>query len=148
MRLIATYTLSLTRRESFDTFVATTTATKRALSVAGCSIDDVDLIEVHDGFSIVEILTLEDLGLCGRGEGARFIAEGNADVDGPRPVNISGGLKAGGHPVGATGVRQLVTLAKALRGEVRMAKRPRRGLAQNVGGVGSIVSIHILEAGK
>jgi len=105
-------------------------------------VNDIDLFEVHDGFSIVEILAMEDLGLCGRGEGADFIFEGHTEISGMHPVNITGGLKAGGHPVGATGVRQIVTLAHSLRS----SDKYQTGLAHNVGGVGAQVIIHVLQA--
>ncbi len=137
---IATDTLSLTKRKHLDQFKATQIATQKALQEARITINDITLFEVHDGFSIVEIITMEDLGLCKKGEGAHFIFEGNTLPDGKFPVNVSGGLKAGGHPVGATGVRQLVTITKLLQsGKYEVA------LAQNVGGSGSVVSIHAVK---
>ena len=78
---------------------------------------DVDFAEVHDCFTITEILNYEDLGFCGRGEGGRFVEEGRASLGGEKPVNPSGGLKSYGHPIGATGVRMIYELATQLRGQ-------------------------------
>src|SRR5881397_3913876 len=77
----------------------------------------VDFAEVHDCFTITEILNYEDLGFCPRGQGGRFVEEGRADLGGEKPVNPSGGLKAYGHPVGATGVRMIYELTTQLRGQ-------------------------------
>ena len=93
---------------------------------------------------------MEDLGFCKKGDGGKFIQSGATKLGGQIPVNTSGGLKACGHPVGATGVKQLVELTKQLRGECgnRQVKNAKIGLAQNVGGTGATVAIHILQKGE
>jgi acetyl-CoA C-acetyltransferase len=138
---IAHDTLSPTRRESLTEFGATQRATSKAMKSMNMTIQDVDLFELHDAFSILEILSVEDIGLCRKGEGGAFIAQGNTLVGGAAPVNSTGGLKAVGHPVGATGVRQICDLVK----KFREADRYEIGLAQNVGGFGSTVSINMVK---
>jgi len=97
---------------------------------------DVDVMEVHDAFTISEIIHYEDLGLCAPGEGGRLIDEGATELGGRIPVNPSGGLLAKGHPVGASGVAQVVETVWQLRGQAakRQVKNPRVGLAQIMGG--------------
>jgi acetyl-CoA C-acetyltransferase len=114
--------------------------------MANISKKDVDVLEVHDAFSIVGVLSLEALGFAEKGMGARFADEGKIALDGEIPTNTMGGLKARGHPIGATGVYQIVELTKQLRGEAdkNQIKDAEVGLAQNIGGVDSTSTIHVL----
>jgi len=129
-------------------FEATVRAAEQAYAQAGIGPADVDVAEVHDCFTITEILNYEDLGFCARGEGGRFVEEGRAALGGEKPVNPSGGLKSYGHPVGATGVRMIYELATQLRGraEARQVKGARIGLAHNLGGPGAVACVSILGA--
>jgi len=106
---------------------------------------DIQFAEVHDCFTIAEICEMEALGFCPIGEGGKMVERGDTMPDGKIPVNVSGGLKAKGHPVGATGVAQIVELVEQIRGEAgeRQLKNANIGLAQNLGGSGgsSIVTI-------
>jgi len=108
---------------------------------------DIDFAEVHDCFTIAEICAIEDLGFVKKGEGGKAIENNITTLDGQIPVNTSGGLKAKGHPVGATGVAQIVEIVEQLRGEAdkRQVKDARIGLAHNVGGSGATAVVHILE---
>ena len=92
-------------------------------------------------------MAMEDLGLCKKGMGGEFIQSGKTKLSGKTPVNTSGGLKACGHPVGATGVKQIIEITNQLLGNLgdRQVKNPTIGLAQNVGGTGATVAIHILK---
>ena len=143
---MATDSLSLTQRESLVELKATKLAMKQACRQSGLKPGDIDLAEVHDCFSIAEIMAVEDLGFCQKGEGFKKIKAGDFDNDGRLPVNLSGGLKACGHPVGARGVKQIVELAIQLRGEAgqRQVKKVNTGLAHNVGGSGATAVVHIL----
>lgn len=182
-------TLCIHKRENLLEWKATKAAAAMAFDQAGISRDDIDVMEVHDGFSIVEILALEDLGFCKKGDGGRFFEETirtsryislretleangeenmsnsinkknpfvssdpskleersrivsrdtNGNNDGGLLINPSGGLKAKGHPVGATGVAQVVEIVQQLR-----TKKMRYGLTHNAGGVGTTVTVHIL----
>jgi acetyl-CoA C-acetyltransferase len=135
-------------KPSFDYmgFPATQKAAATAYTQAGVTADDVDFAEVHDCFTITEILNYEDLGFCPRGEGGRFVEEGRASLGGDKPVNPSGGLKSFGHPVGATGVRMLTELTVQLRGQAgaRQVANARLGLAHNLGGPGAVACVSIL----
>ena len=131
---------------SSTTIPSTKIAAEAAYKMAGITSKDIDFAEVHDCFSIAEIMAVEDLGFCQKGEGFKKIKAGDFDHDGRLPVNLSGGLKACGHPVGATGVKQIVELAIQLRGEAgqRQVKKVNTGLAHNVGGSGATAVVHIL----
>src|SRR5437762_2515004 len=135
-------------KPSFDYlgFEATVRAAEQAYAQAKVTPAQVDFAEVHDCFTITEILNYEDLGFCARGEGGRFVEEGRADLGGEKPVNPSGGLKSYGHPVGATGVRMIYELATQLRGQAgaRQVQGAKIGLAHNLGGPGAISSVSIL----
>ncbi|GAB7011174.1 thiolase family protein [Halorubrum trueperi] len=119
---------------------------------SGLGPDDVDLFEVHDGSTMGELLNYEALGIAAPGDGPEAILSGRTERDGPAPVNPSGGLKARGHPVGATGVAQIAELTWQLRGEANDRQVPNAtvGLAENAGGalngVGANTTIHILRA--
>ena len=127
-------------------FEASVRAAEQAYAQAKVRPADVDFAEVHDCFTITEILNYEDLGFCGRGEGGHFVEEGRADLGGEKPVNPSGGLKSYGHPIGATGVRMIYELTTQLRGAAgdRQVKNAHVGLAHNLGGPGAISCVSIL----
>ena len=145
----ATDTLALHARSSITEIKATKLAARMAYEEAGITPDNVDVVEVHDCFTIAEILAVEDLGFVEKGKGGKFVEDGETRLDGSLPVNPSGGLKACGHPVGATGVKQVAELTLQLRGEAgeRQVKNARIGVAHNVGGSGATAVVHVLERG-
>ncbi len=126
-------------------FTATRAAAQAAYKMAGISdpVKEIDLAEVHDCFTWTEIANYEDLGFCGKGEGAHFIAEGRSALGGDMPVNTSGGLKSCGHPIGASGVRMIHEVVTQLRGEAggRQIKDAGLGLVHNLGGPGSVACV-------
>ncbi|MDD4896635.1 MAG: thiolase domain-containing protein, partial [Atribacterota bacterium] len=144
----ATDTIALADRENITTLKATVEAGKQAYKMAEIGPEDIDLAEIHDCFTIAEICAIEDLGFVKKGEGGRAVEEGLTDIDGKIPVNPSGGLKSKGHPVGATGIAQIVEVVTPLRGEAaaRQVKNAKIGLTHNLGGSGGSVIVHILEA--
>ncbi len=144
---VATDTLDLAGRTSLTELKATQEASQKALKQAGIGIKDIDIAEVHDCFTIAEILAMEDLGFCPKGEGGRFIAKGTTRLGGKLPINTSGGLKACGHPIGATGVKQIIEIANQLKGNLgkRQVTGVKAGLTQNVGGTGATVVVHVLQ---
>ena len=111
---------------------------------------DIDVAEVHDCFTIAEIIAYEDLGFAEKGKGGMLIQDGETEIGGRIPVNTSGGLKAKGHPVGATGVAQIIEITLQLRGEAgkRQVSNAEVGLTQNIGGSGSSGVTHILSRKK
>jgi acetyl-CoA acetyltransferase len=113
-------------------------ASREAYETAGIGPEDLDVIELHDCFTVHELTTTEDLGLCPKGEGGRLVDEGDTALGGRIPVNPSGGLLSKGHPLGATGVGQIVELVWQLRGECgrRQVEGAKVALAHNAGGVG------------
>jgi acetyl-CoA C-acetyltransferase len=129
-------------------FAATRTSWQRALAMAGVGLVDVDFAEVHDCFTIAELLMYEAMGLTEPGQGARAVTEGWVFRDGKLPINVSGGLKAKGHPVGATGVSQHVIAAMQLTGTAgdMQLGRARRAAVQNMGGVGIANYVSVLES--
>jgi acetyl-CoA C-acetyltransferase len=146
----ASDTLTLLGRRDICTLDATREAALQALSQAKLSVDDVDVAEVHDCFTIAEILALEDLGFCKKGTAGSLYSEGQTYVGGKIPVNTDGGLKAAGHAVGATGIKQIVELVKQLRGEAekgRQVSGAEVGLAHNIGGSGATAVVTILRRG-
>lgn len=144
---VATDTLDLSKRADLTKLQATKEASQKALKQAGVEIKDINVAEVHDCFTIAEILAMEDLGFCPAGAGGKFIAKGITKLGGKLPVNTSGGLKACGHPVAATGVKQIVEIASQLKGNYgrRQVSGAKVGLTQNVGGTGATVVVHILQ---
>jgi acetyl-CoA C-acetyltransferase len=116
--------------------------------MAGLGADDIQFAELHDCFTIAEIIATEDLGFVARGKGGPYAFEGCTLRTGPRPVNTSGGLKAKGHPVGATGVAQIYDVVQQIRGEAGERQIPRHeiGLAENLGGSGGTCVVTILGA--
>jgi acetyl-CoA C-acetyltransferase len=129
-------------------FAATRASWQRALAMAGVGLDGLDFAEVHDCFTIAELLMYEAMGLTEPGQGSRALTEGWVFKDGKLPVNVSGGLKAKGHPVGATGVSQHVIAAMQLTGTAgdMQLTNPRRAAVQNMGGVGIANYVSVLEA--
>ena len=144
----ATDTIALSSRRDLAWLESTHLAAGKALAMAKRKIEDIHLFEVHDCFTIAEIMVTEALGLVEKGRGGQAVEEGLTARGGRFPVNPSGGLKAKGHPVGATGVAQAVEIVKQLRGEAgdRQIKDARLGLAQNMGGTGGSSVVHVFEA--
>jgi acetyl-CoA C-acetyltransferase len=145
---VATDTLSLHKRKSFISLSSVVKASEKAYRKAGVKPSDVNLAEIHDCFSIAEAIAVEDLGFSKRGEGAKDIAEGKYTLGkGKQITNSSGGLKACGHPVAATGIKQIVEITEQLRGEtgLRQVENANVGLTHNVGGTGALAVIHILQ---
>ena len=142
----ASDTITLHDRRDISTLDASVAAGRRAFEMAGLSIGDIDLVEVHDCFTIAEICAIEDLGFCKKGEAGKLTEEGVTALHGSLPVNTSGGLKACGHPVGATGIKQVYEIVQQLRGEAgrRQIDGARIGMTHNVGGTGATVAVHIL----
>jgi len=136
-------------KEDLTYFEATRHAAQEAYELSGFKPEDVQIAEVHDCFSIAEIIHLEDLGFFQPGEGYRAVEEGLTRLDGPKPINTSGGLKCKGHPVGATGTGQLVEIWKQLRGEAGKRQVPiknlRIGATHSLGGTGGTCTFTILE---
>ena len=143
----ASDTMSLHDRSDLTGFATTKIAAKKAFERAKLAPSDIDILEVHDCFTIAEIMAIEDMGFCKKGEGGKITLDGDTSRDGLIPVNMSGGLKSKGHPIGATGQSQLVELFKQLNGlaEKRQIKDANMGMSQNLGGSGSTIVCHILE---
>ena len=141
----ASDTLALHDRRDLTTLDATVHAGRAAFAQAGIEPRQVDVAEVHDCFTIAEILAIEDLGFVEKGQGGKATEEGFTALGSSLPVNTSGGLKACGHPVGATGIKQAYEIALQLRGEAgrRQVEEAEVGLAHNVGGSGGTALVHI-----
>lgn len=146
---VATDTLGLAQRKSLIELKATREAGKKAYTAAGINPKDVDVAEVHDCFTIAEILAMEDLGFYTKGKAAGAVARGETQIGKAKGlvVNPSGGLKGCGHPVGATGIKQIVEIVEQLRGGTgdRQVNGARIGLTHNVGGSGATAVVHILK---
>ena len=145
----ASDTLALATRKSITSLNATVVAAKDAFTQAGLKQKDIDVAEVHDCFTIAEIIALEDMGFFARGKAAKATEDGLTKIGGEIAVNTSGGLKGCGHPVGATGVKQAVEVTWQLRGEAdgRQVKDAKVGLTHNVGGSGATAVVHIYKRG-
>lgn len=145
---IATDSLGLAGRKNLTELQATKRAAEQAFVQAGIERKNIDLVEVHDCFTIAEILAIEDMGFGKKGEVGALMEQGAYTLGsaGQIVVNSSGGLKGCGHPIGATGVKQIVEIASQLRGTCgkRQVKNARVGLAHNVGGSGATAVVHIL----
>jgi len=142
----ASDTLALHARKNICTLESTVHAAKKAYKQANIKPENVDVAEVHDCFTIAEIIAIEDLGFVKKGEGGKAIDKKITTRDGKIPVNPSGGLKAKGHPVGATGIAQIAEIVAQLRGdaEQRQVNNAKIGLTHNVGGTGASCVVHIL----
>jgi len=145
----ASDTLALHHRKSLTTLNATVEAARKAYGMAKVKPNDIDVCEVHDCFTIAEIIAYEDLGFFKKGKGGKAIEDGETVLDGRIPINTSGGLKGCGHPVGATGVKQAVEITWQLRGEAkgRQVNGAEIGMTHNVGGSGATCVIHIMKRG-
>jgi acetyl-CoA C-acetyltransferase len=142
----ASDTLALHDRPHITTFRAVKSVAKQAFDKLHMKPKDVEIAELHDSFSIGEIISVEDLGFVEKGKGGPAIEDGFFDKKGTIPVNVSGGLKAKGHPVGATGIAQVAEMVEQLRGTAgkRQVKGVKQGLTLNLGGTGSTAVLHIL----
>lgn len=138
--------VALDTKDDITTFAAVRIAGEKAYRMAGLTPSDIDLAEVHDCFTIAEIVATEDLGFAPKGRGGFFAADGETSLTGSKPLNASGGLKSKGHPVGATGVGQICDIVQQLRGDAgeRQVARHSTGLAQNLGGSGATAVVSIL----
>jgi len=145
----ASDTLCLHGRSTLTGLRGTVDASRIAYKMAGVGPGDIGFAEVHDCFTIAEIMAIEDLGFCKKGEGGKATEEGETAIGARIPINTSGGLKGKGHPVGATGIAQAVELVLQLRGEAgkRQVGGTEIGLCQNVGGSGGTVVVHVLRRG-
>jgi len=143
---ISTDTISIPERKDLTTFKATKIAAQKAYAESSLTPEKIDLFEVHDCFTISELIALEDLGLCERGSACHLVEEGRISIEGDFPVNTDGGLKANGHPIGATGIAQIYEIVTQIRGEAdqRQVVDAEYGLAQNIGGIGGTCGITIL----
>ena len=141
----ASDTIGLYERQSLTSVLAAKLAAKTAYEMAQIQPSDVDVAEVHDCFTNVELMAYEDLGFCPPGESGKLIENGSTTLDGRLPVNTSGGLKAKGHPVGATGIAQTYEIYLQLTGQAdkRQVKDARVGLTHNIGGSGATATVHI-----
>ena len=145
----ASDTIGLYERESFTSLTAAKIAAKQAYEMAGLKPEDMDVAEVHDCFTIAEIIAYEDLGFCKSGEGGKIAERGETKLGGRIPINTSGGLKSKGHPVGATGTAQAYEIYLQLTGQAdrRQVKDAEIGLTHNVGGSGATATVHIYLGG-
>ena len=143
----ATDTIALHARDDLTTLNSTAKAAEMAYKMANKTSKDIDLAEVHDCFTIAEICITEALGFTDKGKGGQLVESGATRLGGKIPVNVSGGLKSKGHPVGATGIAQVVEIVHQLRGEggERQVRDAKVGLTQNMGGSGGSAVVHILE---
>lgn len=141
----ASDTIALHSRETLTGLKAAQVAVKKAYEMAKLTPKDIDVAEVHDCFTIAELMAIEDLGFFPKGQGGKATLEGRTAIGGEIPINTSGGLKACGHPVGATGIKQAVECTWQLRGEAegRQVKDAHVALSHNVGGSGATAVIHI-----
>jgi acetyl-CoA C-acetyltransferase len=145
----ATDTLALAQRRDFTTIKVASEASQRALQMAGRKNTDIQFAEVHDCFTIAELIILESICRYPGGTAGPATLNGETALDGKFPINPSGGLKSKGHPVGATGVAQIIEIYKQLTGQAEKGRQisgsPSIGMAQNMGGSGASSTVHILE---
>jgi len=141
----ATDAIGLYERDSLTSLKSTRLASKAAYEMAGVTPEQVNLAEVHDCFTIAELIAYEDLGFCGVGEGGKLVDSGATSLGGAIPVNTSGGLKSKGHPVGATGTAQAYEMYLQLtdQADKRQVKDAKIGLTHNIGGSGATAAVHI-----
>ena len=144
----ASDTLSLHHREYLNRLPAIGVAAKRAFKSCGKKAKDIDLIEIHDNFTISEVIALEEIGIFKRGKAAEMSLKGETRLGGKIAVNTSGGLKARGHAPGATGIAQIIEVVQQLRGEAgdRQVEGAKIGMTENHGGTAATAVVHILEA--
>lgn len=146
----ASDTIGLYERKSLTSLEAAKLAAKTAYQMGATTPDEVDVAEVHDCFTIAEIIAYEDLNFCKTGEGGKLAETGETRLNGRLPVNTSGGLKAKGHPVGATGTAQAYEIYLQLTGQAdqRQVKNAKVGLTHNVGGSGATATVHIYRSNQ
>lgn len=146
---VATDFFQLAQRADITTIKSVTLAAERALKMAGKKLSDIQFAEVHDCFTIAEIIVAESLGLWKPGQAGPAMLVGETALDGKFPINSSGGLKSKGHPVGATGVAQVIEVYKQLTGQAENGRQipgsPKIGMTQNMGGTGASSVVHIME---
>jgi len=146
---LGTDTIALAQREDMTAIKSATIAVDRAFKMAGKKLSDIQFAEVHDCFTIAEIAVMESIGLYEPGKAGPAVLAGETALDGKFPINSSGGLKSKGHPVGATGVAQVIEVYKQLTGQVekgrQIAGSPKIGMTQNMGGTGASSVVHIME---
>jgi len=142
----ASESIALHSRKSLTTIESTVLASRKAYDIAGVTPKDIQVAEVHDCFSINGLLAIEDLGFFEKGKGGQAIEDGEIERDGTIAVNPSGGLKARGHPLGATGIAQATEITLQLRGDAdkRQVDGAEVGITQNIGGTGGTAAVHIL----
>lgn len=138
---------NILKKESYTSLLATVRASEKAYKMAGIDAGRIDMAEVHDCFTITEILDIEDLGFVKKGDGGPATAAGFTAIDGEKPVNMSGGLKAKGHPIGATGIAQACEIILQMKGEAneRQVKKADFGLTHTLGGSPGIAAVNIYE---
>ena len=143
---VATDVLSLYQRKEVTVFEGSRRAADEAFRRSHLAPGDIDVLEIHDAFSVLGVMALEDLGFAGKGSGSKLLQDGQCARDGKLPVNTFGGLKARGHPVGASGMYQIAELSLQLSNRAEKCQVPNAtaGLSQSVGGIGSTVAVHIL----
>ena len=143
----ATTSMSVLRRPELTGLPSAQHASKTAYEMAGVTARDIDVAEVHDCFTIAEIMAYEDLGFCAKGDGGPFISDKRSYIGGDVAVNVDGGLKAKGHPIGATGVSMAYEIVNQLRSESgdRQVPDAEVGLTHNVGGIGQYTFVHVFK---
>ncbi len=142
-------TANMSKRSTYTGLEATVIASEKAFKKANVGPDQFDVADVHDCFTIAELLAYEDLGFCKKGEAGKMIDEGQTEIGGKIPVNVDGGLKAKGHPIGATGVSMMVGLTRQLRkqgGKTQVPIKNGLALAHNVGGTGHYCYVTVLRS--
>ncbi|MEI6222853.1 MAG: thiolase family protein [bacterium] len=145
---LTTDTISLLERKDLTSWKATRLAAEQAYKHAGITPNDIDVVELHDAFSITELMAYEDLGFAEPGKGLELITSKKTFRDGSLPVNPSGGLKARGHPMSPSGLAQVYEIVNQMRGKCdeRQIEKPLRyGLTHNVGGIGAVVGVHVIK---
>jgi acetyl-CoA C-acetyltransferase len=149
---VGTDSIALAQRDDLTGIKSATVAARRALKMADKRIEDIQFAELHDCFTIAEIMVAESIGKFEPGKAGPAILACETSLEGKFPINSSGGLKSKGHPVGATGVAQIVEVYKQLTGQAEKGRQipslPRIGMAQNMGGTGASSVVHILEVGS
>jgi acetyl-CoA C-acetyltransferase len=143
----ATASMSVLRRPDLTGLPSAVEASRQAYAMAGVGPQDIKVADVHDCFTIAEIMAYEDLGFCEKGKGGPFIADRESWIGGRTPVNVDGGLKAKGHPIGATGVSMAYEIVRQLRGECGERQVPGAdvGLTHNVGGIGQYCFVNVFK---
>jgi acetyl-CoA C-acetyltransferase len=146
---ISSDTANMSKRPDYIGLQASVTAAQQAYRMSNITPNQLDIANVHDCFTIAEIMAYEDLGFCEKGKGGPFVEDGQTEMGGKIPVNLDGGLKSKGHPLGATGVSMMVELTRQLRkqaGKRQAAVKNGLALAHNVGGTGHYCYVTVLRS--